>query len=304
MSKKLTKDEFIQRSIAVHGNKYGYDLVEYKSSREKVAILCHEHGVFFQTPNHHLLGHGCSKCYAARVGDMKRSNSDIFIAKARKIHGLFYDYSQVVYTTNSAKVIIICPQHGIFTQIPASHLSGRGCPKCAANINSKKLSATREEFVKKAIETHGAKYDYSQVVYRGNKNRVEIICKKHGPFYQTPNVHLLGHGCPNCVSSRGENCVQKFLEHSTIRYEKQKRFPGMKYRLPLAFDFFLPEYNTAIEYNGEQHYEAINSWGGLGKLTLTQRRDQIKRDYCAANGIKLIEIRYDENVEEKLKQLL
>jgi hypothetical protein len=126
-----------------------------------------------------------------------------FVEKAIEIHGGKYDYSKVVYKgNNKTPVEIIClkPKHGSFNQTPSNHLSGKGCKKCAIEERAKKkLEKAREEFVEEARKIHGNKYDYRKVVYKGSKTLVEIICLKHGPFYQTPSNHLNGHGCPFCT---------------------------------------------------------------------------------------------------------
>lgn len=117
--------KFIDKAISVHRNKYLYDLTNYVKAHAKVIITCPEHGAFSITPANHLQGHGCPVC----SGD--KNNTISFIAKATNIHNDKYDYSKVVYTHNRANVTIICKEHGAFTQFPANHLRGSGCPSCA-----------------------------------------------------------------------------------------------------------------------------------------------------------------------------
>jgi predicted RNA-binding Zn-ribbon protein involved in translation (DUF1610 family) len=118
--------------------------------------------------------------------------NNLFIKKAKQIHGKKYDYSLVNYINNRIKIKIICPVHGEFEQIPRDHLSKKGCIKCGLNFKSK------DDFVNKAIEIHKDKYDYSKVDYKTSKIKVKLICKKHGEFEQRPNDHLKGYGCPKC----------------------------------------------------------------------------------------------------------
>jgi rubrerythrin len=122
---------------------------------------------------------------------------DDFIRSARKVHGDKYDYSKVVYKNNKTDVCIICPIHGEFYQTPNSHLKGRGCPICGGTKKS-----TKEDFIIKAKQVHGDKYDYSKVVYVNNQIKVCIICPIHGEFYQTPKNHLSGQGCPKCSGNK------------------------------------------------------------------------------------------------------
>ena len=101
MSKKLTKQEFIKRSIEVHRNKYNYSKVIYKNNRTKVIITCSEHGKFLQTPEKHFSRkQGCPKC--------RKLTTDDFIRKAKKIHGNKYDYSKTIYKKWNLNIIIIC----------------------------------------------------------------------------------------------------------------------------------------------------------------------------------------------------
>ena len=125
MPKKLTCEEFILKSIAVHGDKYDYSKVEYINNRTKVCIICPIHGEFWQTPINHINNkNGCPKCGNNMI------SVEEFIKRARKIHGDKYDYSKVNYINSNTPVCIICPKHGEFWQSPATHLDYSGCPKC------------------------------------------------------------------------------------------------------------------------------------------------------------------------------
>jgi len=127
-----TTAQLIASACEVHGDRYDYSLVEYLGAQEKVTIICSEHGPFEQTLNGHLGGKGCYECGIVASSDAKRSTTEQFIAKARMVHGDRYDYSLVEYVTNSTKVKIICPDHGLFLQIPNDHIIQRsGCADCA-----------------------------------------------------------------------------------------------------------------------------------------------------------------------------
>ena len=186
---KLTTKEFIEKAIKVHGNLFNYSKVIYKSNKTKVKIICKKHGMFKQIPLSHLKGFGCSKC----SGLIKLTTKE-FIEKAIKVHGDSYDYSLAKYANSHTKIKIICKKHGIFLKIPTSHYSGKqGCPRCSGLVR-----LTTKEFIEKAIKVHGDLFNYSLVNYINNIKKVEIICKKHGSFYQSPNSHLSGSGCDKC----------------------------------------------------------------------------------------------------------
>lgn len=128
----------------------------------------------------------------------RRLTQEDFIAKAHRVHGDKYDYSLAKYTKSVNKVKIICPKHGVFEQTASNHLAGKGCPKCAGNVQS-----NTAEFIAKARRVHGDKYDYSLVNYTKSANKVKIICPEHGVFEQEANSHLQGFGCPKCYNEHG-----------------------------------------------------------------------------------------------------
>ena len=193
--RKSSTDEFIEKARNVHGDRYDYSNVNYTFARKPVTIICKLHGKFEQTPNGHLSkGAGCVKCATQINADRLRKTKEQFIDDANTIHGNKYDYTKVNYISASEKVVILCKEHGPFEQIPNNHLSkGSGCCKCAGTYKS-----NTEEFIAKAINVHGDRYDYSNVHYTTVMEKVLILCKDHGPFEQTPNGHLNGAGCTKC----------------------------------------------------------------------------------------------------------
>jgi len=206
MSKKLTTERFIKRARIVHGDKYSYDRTNYIIAIFAVVITCPIHGDFLQMPFYHLDGCGCPKCGEEKQYFKNVTTIEEFIIKAIKVHGNKYDYSKVVYVNANTEVIIICPIHGEFLQKPSNHTNQKqGCPRCAG---VKKL--TTEEFIKRAIQIHGNKYDYSKVVYINGWTKVIIICSIHGEFLQKPNGHLKGNGCLLC-SGKKKPTIEEFI---------------------------------------------------------------------------------------------
>jgi len=90
------------------------------------------------------------------------------------------------------------------------------------------------------------------------------------------------------------------LKKRKILFESQKKFDGCRNIRELPFDFYLPKYNMCIEFDGVHHFKPMNHWGGKENLIEVKRRDEIKNQYCKDNNIKLLRIKYDENIEEKL----
>jgi len=225
----------------------------------------------------------------------KNFSTEEFIEKAKNTHGDKYDYSLVEYVSSYVKIKIICKEHKIFEQMANYHLRGSGCPKCHKNYKY-----TLGDFLKKAKNVHGDKYDYSMVDYKNSTTKIKIICPTHDEFSQAPWNHLRGQGCPSCKESCGEKNIAKLLDECGILYEREKRFKKCKNIKPLPFDFYLPKYNVCIEYDGEQHFIIKEHFGGLERLVAYQKLDKIKNEYCKNNNIRLIRIRYDENIKDKL----
>ena len=221
IKKRLTLDSFLERAMEVHGKKYDYSKVEYVNNSTKVCIICPEHGEFWQTPQNHLKGSGCTLCFRKKN---LSTNSD-FIKKAQSVHLNKYDYSLVKYENSQTKVKIIChekdkngKEHGIFEQTPSTHLQGGGCPKCNRLKLRQQFQKQKEDFIQEAKEIHGSKYDYSKVAYVNNQTKVCIICPTHGEFWQTPNHHLHGSGCPKCY----KHSERKLTQEQFLKRTKEK----------------------------------------------------------------------------------
>lgn len=283
--KNLSNQEFIEKCKNIHNNKYDYSLVDYKNTRTFIKIICPTCGEFEQLAHSHIQGRGCPKCWLL--------TTEKFIERSNKIHNNIYNYDKVIIVDNKTKIIINCKEHGYFEQQPRAHLNGQGCPKCGKK-------STTEKFIEKSKIIHNDKYDYSLVKYQGNRKKVQIICKKHGIFLQTPHHHLRNSSCPICNESKGEKQIRNYLELNNIKYKPQKTFENCKYKAKLRFDFYLLDYNICVEYNGIQHYEPNNYFGGINGYNINQDRFNIKEKFCKENNINLLIIKYDENIAEKL----
>lgn len=315
------KEKFIKLARKKHGDKYDYSQVEYVDGHTKVKIVCPIHGAFKQTPSEHLSGKGCKKCGVDKRAKTRTQNTEIFIRRAKAIHGDHYDYSKSVYVNNRQPLIITCPKHGDFLQSPNTHLDNHGCPYCKGDAERERLlngkakaivpeqTKTTEEFIADAIRLHGDRYNYDKVDYKNSKEKVVIVCPEHGDFETTPNEHLSGRGCPKCHQSFGERSVGLYLERHNINHVAQKK---LRYidddgnNRWFQVDFFLPQGNIVIEFNGEQHYMPIKHWGGNKGFEQQMKRDVALRKYCKQKKYKLIEIPYTQvkHISEILDQEL
>ena len=259
MPKKITTEQFIEKAREVHGDKYDYSLVEYISGITKVKIICPLHGEFEQMPcSHGNQGNGCKYCFRER----KFSNTEQFTEKAKKVHGEKYDYSLVEYVDNKSKVKIICPEHGEFSQKPSNHNMGSGCKQCAIIERAISISLNTEQFIKKAKQVHGDKYDYSLVEYTHTHAKVKIICPLHGEFEQMPSAHCNGHGCKKCNKggwrfSDWYNCAKRSKHFDSFKiyfikcYDEDEVF----YKIGNTYNKIDRRFESRLPYQ----YEVLNT---------------------------------------------
>lgn len=294
MGVKIRKEDILKRLLSIFPE-YDFDLSEYTNTHCRIKTVCGNGHESNQIVKNLLKGHGCNTCGNIRSSNKQKSNFDDVIKKFRDIHDNKYDYSEFYYTKNRIDSTIICPKHGRFTQSPWTHMNGHGCPSCSDN---KKLN--NDDFIRRSKEINSINYNYDLVNYINMKTPVDIICPLHGLFKQTPSNHLIAKsGCPACSQSYGEKQVEIFLKSKNINYTKQKKYKDCININMLPFDFYLPDYNICIEFNGIQHYKPVDIFGGEESFKLTKLRDGIKEKYCKNNNIKLIIIKQDKKHIDK-----
>lgn len=293
--KKLSKKEIIKRGNGKFNNKYDYSLLNFKNTKSHVEIICPIHGIFYKRLDKHLRGEGCPYCSKEKANNKLRKTQKDYIKECNETHFFKYDYSKCKYEKCDCHIIVICPIHEEFTIRADHHRRGQGCKKCSYEKSSEKQRKDNDIFIKEANEIHNNKYDYSFVKYINNHTKITIICPIHGEFKIKPHDHIIHkNGCSKCNESKGEIEIRKFLINNNINFESQHRFKNCKNINPLPFDFYLKEKNICIEYDGKQHYEICEYFGGSENFEKIKRNDKIKNDFCKKNEIKLIRISYKE----------
>ena len=289
--RKLTTEEFIERAKSKHGDKYDYSNTTYYGKFKKLIITCPIHGEFEQEAWGHIKGKGCITC-----SGYKPLTTEEFIERAKSKHGDKYDYTISEFISVRSLIKITCPIHGEFEQKANSHLHGRGCKKCAG------FGKSREEFIYEAKTIHGNKYDYTNMNY--DKTKINITCKKHGEFILTKGNHIHGkQGCPICSEPKGEKIIRVFLDENNISYKRQKTYPDCKYKKILQFDFYIPDLNILLEFDGIQHFKIVEFFGGKKGFIERKKCDEIKNKYCSDNDIPLHRISYTENILKRLDEI-
>jgi G:T-mismatch repair DNA endonuclease (very short patch repair protein) len=216
---RYTTKSFIEKSIAIHGEKYDYSKSIYIHCNKKIIIICRIHGEFEIAPRHHLEKQDCKKCAKKQTIISQRNTQEQFIDRAITTHGSRYNYSKVKYIDSRTKVIIICSEHGEFTQIPNNHIRGNGCSICAINCRANQINKTTEEFIKESKNIHKNKYDYSITEYINSDTRVSIICPEHGIFHQFASAHLHGCGCKKCSMRDVGNARRYTIDEITQKFK-------------------------------------------------------------------------------------
>lgn len=299
MKKQIgTTDDFIKHSKQVHGDLYEYGTTVFCGRHRPVKITCKIHGEFTQSSaNNHLNGAGCPVCGKERARSANRYTGEEFVTKAKTIHGDKYVYNPTDYVGSYTPMPITCPTHGVFKQLPKEHLR-YGCIKCGHKSSAERRQLSTEQFITNAKAVHGDHYDYSKSVYTTSLTPVIIICPTHGEFKQKPNYHVNAKtGCPSCIQSHNERTISTILTNNNIEFiqEYAVKLPGR--RQPLRYDFYLPNHNILIEYDGEQHFRPVKFNGITAERALkihlnTKARDVLKTEYAAANALRLVRIPY------------
>jgi hypothetical protein len=242
MGKIVTTSSFIEESKKIHKNKYNYSLVEYINAKSKVKIVCPVHGIFEQTPNKHKLGCGCRYC----ANNIKYSTKE-FIENAILKHGNLYNYHKVNYISREIKVEIECKKHGFFLQYPFDHINSKGCKKCGYYSSALKQKTHLDDFINKSNLIHNYKYGYNLVSFKNLHNKVKIVCKKHGVFFQTAKHHMDGQGCKKCSKQGSSNIETSIADSLSSLCDIQKNIKNI---ISTELDIYIPDKQTAIEING------------------------------------------------------
>lgn len=293
MPKRLTTEEFRIQLSKEHPE---LELLsEYNGNKNYVTVRCKIHDYEFKTkPNwlHH--GASCQKCYDDRRGKTLLKTTEQFLEEIKDIYkDKNYDFSKVDYKGNKRKVTVICPIHGEFQATPNKMLTrGDGCKKCGDAQNGFNKRLTKEEFIRKAREIHGWKYDYSKVEYITSDTKVCIICPEHGEFWQAPYNHLIGHGCSKCNESHLEREIRNLLLALNVDFEFQKKFEWMGQK---SLDFYIPSKNIGIECQGLQHFIPVEHYGDIEGFDKRVLNDITKYTLCQDHNIKMIYIADDVN---------
>lgn len=278
-------------------------LGQYIDAKTKILHHCLIHDVYWEAiPCNILKGHGCAQCKSDAISQKQSMTHTEYIDAVNDINPNIIVLEK--YINIKTPILHRCSLHHIdWTTSPASVLQGSGCPECGKDKIRNKLLKSHEKYVAE-VEVINPNIIVAGL-YIDAKTPILHKCKLDGnEWMASPGNILSGYGCPKCNLSKGEIIVEAWLKKYNIMYISQKTFDDCKDQKALPFDFYLPEYNVCIEYQGQQHYEPIEYFGGKEYFEIQQNHDDIKREYCKNSNIRLLEIAYYANIEEELNNFL
>lgn len=301
MAKQMTHGEFVKRVKELGNDEYTV-LDTYVNTQVKVHLK-HNCGYVWEVTPRSFLNNGarCKRCMNKKQHEGTRTTKQEFKDEVYKLCGNEYSVGDD-YVAANRKVTFTHNACGYSWKTRGNHFTkdNSRCPKCAG------VMPKNTKMFRKLV--HELDNDYELIgTYKDANTPIKMLHKsKNHAFYVTPHGFEQGTRCTECsIASQGEEEVRTFLRANNIDFERQKRFAECKDKKTLPFDFYIPSVNTCIEYQGQQHYQIVSSWGGEEEYNYQLKHDKIKADYCKNNGISLITIPYYGNVNSMLaKELL
>lgn len=293
---KKTDKQFKQEVYDLVGNEYTF-LDPYVNSYTKIKVKHNKCGNTYEVgPHSFLQGSRCPYCY---IKDKRKTNKQ-FKQEVYDLVDSEYTFLDL-YVDTRTKIKVKHNKCGnIYEVSPNSFLHGSRCPYCYGT--PKKID---EDFKQEVYGLVGNDYTFLDS-YVSNKTKIKVKHNKCGNIYEVRPTDFFSHQtrCPYCNSPKGETIITKLLDIFNLNYEYQKSFDDLKDVQPLSYDFYLPDQSILIEYQGLQHYQPIDYFGGETQFAIQQKHDQMKFDYAKDHGYNLITVPYTEDTFSKIKKYL
>ena len=281
----------IKRNIEKTGYKLKTKEKDYKNTEEKIELICPNGHEYEITYNSFASGKRCRRCYNQKTRE-RLTISYEEINKFIETIGYTLYTSKDEYVDTKCKIEVSCDKGHRYSTWANTLRNGKRCKKCVYKENGIKSRIPYEDMVK-YVEEDGYKLLTSKEEYGGSHSYCLFKCNKnHSPYRSTMSEFLQGSRCPICKESKGERKIRKKLSKYNISFHQQFKFEDCRFKQVLSFDFYLPDYNLCIEYDGRQHFEIVEIFGGLEGFIDTKIRDTIKNEYCKNNNIELLRIPY------------
>ena len=301
MSRKITHDKYVVELLIKNPNIVAIDT--YVGMKTQIMHRCLVHDVTWETtPERVLYGGGCPECKRDKIKNACVKSHQQYIQEVKEVN---QDIDVIeTYVNSKTPIEHYCKKHNVFwNAMPYNILYGCGCPECGKEKSTNSRTKTHKEYVMEIdiinpdIEVIGEYVNaHTPILHRCKIDNCEWMA--------LPANIVKGSGCPECNASHGEKQICKWLNDNKVQYLSQHTFDDCRNKKLLPFDFYLPDYNICIEYDGEQHFRPIDYFGGENGFKQRQRNDQIKTQYCKNNNINLLRIPYFKNIEEELEKFL
>lgn len=301
--RRKTPEEFSEEVVNLVGTEYML-YTDYYRSNVHVYMKHSTCGRIFKvTPNSFLRGHRCSFCNG---NNEKQKDTNQF---KKEVYSLVGDEYSVLgdYINRSTNISIKHNSCGrVYKVQPGNFLQGSRCIECY--YQSKRLTQT--DAISRIEEHLGP--DYKLVSkYTGIFDPLKVLHIHCGHYFKVTlsDVVWKDSGCPYCKEPKGEKNILNFLDSHSIRYECQKRFSELKDKNTLSYDFYLPDKNILIEFQGIQHF-VPKTFGGISKskaienFELQKKHDKLKKDYADSNGFVLLTPSYKIASIEEINKFL
>ena len=270
---------------------FGYKLLseEYKNNRTKLCLQCPEGHIFEIRYSDFKNGVRCKTCSYKNNGDYFRFTYE-YVKKYIENEG--YNLLSTEYINANSYIEIVCPKGHKYKTKFGTFKNGNRCRECYFIYENNKTTIHSYEYVKNKMLLEG--YELLSTEYINAHTKLQVRCS-NGHIYETTwNSFQQGSRCPHCNESKGEREIRTILDNLNIKYISQYKFDDCKFKYVLPFDFYLSDYNCCIEFDGIQHFEIVEHFGGFDSFIDRIIRDTIKNEYCKNNNIKLIRISYKE----------
>ena len=301
-SNSLSHNEYISRLQDV--NPTVIPLENYINKDTPILHKCLIHDIkWYSTPSSILQGSGCSKCKTERLRDYHAFTHEEYVNKVKEANPTVEVIGTYINANTNIEHRCLIHNHKWIVS-PYSILQGHGCKYCQIDKTSEKLSKTQEQYIEELS------LENPDVICLGEYKNINFPiwhkCVKCGYEWEVSpaSVLLQNSGCPCCSSSKGEDQIKKWLDSHNYTYVTQKKYADCKDERPLPFDFYLPDLNKCIEYDGKQHFEIVDYFGGEDGYKIRQYHDSIKTKYCEDNNIPLLRIPYYADVDTELSKFL
>lgn len=306
MTKRKTHEDFVNDVYNLVGDEYTV-VGKYTLSKNKVEIRHNECGKIWEVKaNNFMNGNRCKHCRElSKIKGSSKYKQELF----EKYQGNIIMVED--YKTCDTRIKHKCLKHNhTFLVSPTSSLRDTRkflCPKCVGENSHKVQKKSVEKLISDLKNKHNDRI-LLEGEYVNTHTKTLFRCTEcAGTFKSEPNQVIRLSGCPYCSSSKGELLIQEILKNNNITFEREKKFEGCKHKRMLPFDFYIPEINTLIEFDGIQHTKPIEFFGGYEAFEETKLRDDIKTNYAKENKIHLVRIPYTQSkdtIEEEILKLV